>query len=398
MRAKILLLLLLVLIGLSLDQVLQFTVLSDGRFRGTPVAPYDPPLFNDAQRESLERLRRQVAGEPLAWRNNAVFDAELGWSPEPGSSRGDCSYDRFGARIHDTKARPPAHEKEHHLVVVGGSFTHCDEVAHGDSWPAILDESLAEVRVSNLGFGAYGVDQALLRYRRDGTPLQPDEVWLGLMPQAVLRVVTTYRPALRHHDLSVSFKPRLELLDDGDLVLLKNPASSVARTVQLLSDQAAFFEAVRESDLWVARAASAYRPQGSHWSHYFATARLLLTFVERKRRDPAPWLQDQESEVFRLMRAIVLALAAECERGSARFRVVLLPDGKSLASLREQGSAYWQGLLDRLLQDGVEVVDLTGVFAENRVELDAAGWQPGGHYSGKTNRLVASELAKLFGE
>ncbi|MFH0945438.1 MAG: hypothetical protein V2A76_09605, partial [Planctomycetota bacterium] len=108
MRSKLLLLLLPLLIGLVLDQILQFTALSDGEFRGTPVAPYDPPLFNDAQRESLSRLRRQAAGEPPAFQNNAVFDAELGWCPEPGSSRGDYSYDRFGARTRGTEERPSA--------------------------------------------------------------------------------------------------------------------------------------------------------------------------------------------------------------------------------------------------------------------------------------------------
>jgi len=396
MRAKLFLMLLPLLLGLLVDQALQFTVLADGRFLDRRVAPYDPPLFNAAQRASLDRLRRAARGRPADASSNAVFDADLGWAPEPGSSRGGCSYDRFGARMgfEPLADRPPAGGRR--LVVLGGSFTHCDEVADQEAWPALLDQELESIEVANLGFGAYGIDQALLRFRRDGATLEPDEVWLGLMPQALPRVLTVYRPALRHHELSVSFKPRFVLSGRDELVLVPNPARSVADCVRLLTDQSVFFEALAPVDHWVARFPSAYRPLGTHWSHYLATARLFLTRIEGRGRDPGPWLADRDGELFRLSRAIVRTLSAECRAGGARFRVVLLPDGKSLAFRRKTGGAYWQELLDQLARDGLEIVDLTGMFLEQDLDREAGAFRPGGHYSARTNRLVAARLARLL--
>ena len=396
MRAKLCLAVLPLLIGLLVDQVLQFSVLADGCFLGRRVAPFDPPLFNDAQRASLERLRRQARGEPPDGSSNAVFDATLGWAPEPGSRRGAYGYDRFGARLgfEPLALRPP--EGTRRLMVLGGSFTHGDEVEDHEAWPALLDRSLEQVQVVNLGFGAYGIDQAVLRYRRDGAALEPDEVWLGLMPQALPRLLTVYRPALRHHELSVAFKPRFRLDREGRLDLVPSPVASIDACVRLLEDQDAFFRTLEQTDHWVGNSPASYRPRGTHWTHYLAGARLLMTRIEGQGRDPGPWLADREGELFRLARAVVRALADECSQNGARFRAVLLPDGKSLAACRSSGQAFWQDLLDQLVRDGIEIVDLTGMFLERGIDRDASGWQPGGHYSGRTNQQVAAELQKLL--
>lgn len=386
-RAFLWLLFVAVASAVTVDLALQWGPLTDGYFRQRRVAPFDPPLFNAAQADRLAHLRTELSED--AWEGTAVaFDAELGWAPRRGWDDGTRRYDWAGARI---ASRPLARTRDGRtrVVAVGGSFTHGDEVAGDQTWLAHVARRLG-VEVGNLGVGAYGIDQALLRWRRDGVPLAPDEVWLGFMPSAVLRVVTMYRPALRHHDRSLGIKPRF-VLDEGALRLVASPARRREDVVRLLDDQRAFLEAFGEHDLWVARAPDAYAPRGSRVLHHTALGREWLTRREAAGRDPAPWLNARQTEVYALCRRLVLALHEEVRAAAARFRLIVLPDRKALVS-RARGEVFWQDLLDELADGGVEVVDLVEPLHAGGALGDAASWAPHGHYSARGNARVAEAL------
>src|SRR5690606_35535786 len=105
------------------------------------------------------------------------------------------------------------------------------------------DRARDELEVANLAMGAYGLDQALLRLRRDGLHLAPDEIWLGWLPAASLRVGTLYRPAQRHWSGPTFFKPRFRLREGNALELVANPAQSIAHTARLIANQNEFHAA-----------------------------------------------------------------------------------------------------------------------------------------------------------
>ncbi len=400
---------LLVVVLAILDQGLQHVLMGDGMFRGRRVAPFDPPLFNTAQAESLERLEALADdGTPLT--GNVTFDALLGWAPEAGGGSGQVRYDWAGARLH---AEPIAEERglaTRRIVTIGGSFTHGDEVGAAETWSAQLADRFAadpartgdgsSLEVANLGVGGYGIDQALLRLRRDGLALGPDEVWLGLMPGACLRVVNQYRPALRHHDRSVAFKPRFILDNADDLVLIHSPAESPADAVRLIRRQDDFMRALVEHDLFVRRVPQAYMRTGTSWMHWFAPTRLLLTRTEGRMRDPAEWLGNLDSEVTRLMHELVLTTAHDARTAGAVFRVIVLPDRKSLRSLEpadEDQPPYWDGLVNGLRLADIDVVDLTQPLLDAGALDDDEFWMPGGHYSPRANAVVANALAPIVG-
>lgn len=348
------------------DVTTNVTVLRDGTFRGRPIAPFEPPLFNDEQRTSLERIR---TGDV---RGGILFDAELGWVSSPATG----AYGPLGERIADVDDDPRATKR---LAVFGGSFTHGDEVEAHEAWPAVIDRMRDDWDVLNLGVGAYGLDQAFLRWRGLAARIDADEVWLGLMPSAVPRVVTVYRPALRHHDRSVSFKPRFGLDEAGDLVLSPNPARTLADVARLIDDQAAFFEATFGADEWVTRWPAAYRPFGSHWTHRSAIARLALTRLE----GASPRTADEEMQD--VVRAICVTMRREVEAGGARFRVVLLPDRKALHT-----EPWWSS--PALAPARIELDGLAGLALAGPTDL----WRPGGHYSPRANEGMALALEPLL--
>jgi hypothetical protein len=380
--------------ALLADQAVQWTVLRDGWLLSRRLAPFDPPLFCAEQVEARERLAALARGErPAGPPRNVRLDPELGWAPQPGSDAGDFRYDAAGARVGAAGPLPAARAPGvRRVVAVGCSFTHGDEVAGGQTWCSLVDAARADLELANLGVGGYGADQALLRLRRDGLPLGPDEAWFGLLPAAAPRVTTLYRPAERHQDPSTGFKPRF--VPDGDgLRLVPCPAPSVEAALRLLTDQEAFAQACRE-DAWVARWPAAYAPRGSHPAHWFAAARLLLSRLEAGGRDGAESLRDPASETHRLLAALVLQLRDDARRAGAGFRLLLLPDRGALRAAAA-GDPPWAGLVRRLRDAGVAVTDLVPALAATGALQDDRLWRPGGHWGPELHAVAARELAAL---
>lgn len=369
------------------DGLLDRALLSDGWFLGRAVAPFDPPLFSPSQFEALERIEAELS-TPAGKRGK--FDAELGWCNKPESGFGEFRYDWAGARVGDAPLAQAKASGVRRVVAVGCSMTHGEEVGATESWCARIDALEDGLEVANLGVAAYGLDQALMRLRRDGWGLEPDEVWLGVLPRAALRVTTFFRPLLDHWSIDVAFKPRFTLASDGMLVVQSNPAASLADIVRLLHDQSALLE-VLNGDPWVARAPRAYAPRGSSWMHHSFSGRLALTLWERSGRDFENCF-DEEHEFGQLYSGIVRTMASECSRRGITFRVLVLPGEDDLLARAEVGRGYWQDWAERLQAEGLSVIDLSPAFPVLG-QRAATLFAPGGHYTVEASELVAHALS-----
>jgi hypothetical protein len=373
--------------GLLADQVLQHTALADGVFLGRCVAPFDPPLFSPAQRQALDALRRGVAGDEL-YVETSAFDPELGWCPRPSSSSMGASFDALGARAgtRPHAAQPAAGGRR--VIALGCSFTLGLEVGDAEAWPALVEAAEPGLEVVNLGVAGYGLDQAYLRYLRDGTELGAEEVWLGLMPEGAPRVATQYAPTCLRWASTCAFKPRFvpDPGSSGGLRLVPSPARSLEQTLRLLDDQEAFVAALGGTDLWVRRTPAAYAPRGTSPAHWFAATRLALTLYERRGGSPA-WLQDPDSEVYRVLRGVVIKLRDDCGAGGARLRLAVLPSRPDL-----RGAAYWDDLVDDLRAAGVDCFDASPPLRLAGGAAEPALWMPQEHYSPKGNAVVADAI------
>ena len=86
-------------------------------------------------------------------------DPKLGW-PLP-AHIGAKDFDASGARPSPTFPKPG----RECVALYGNSFTYGEEVGDADAWGNVLSGMLG-CRVANYGVGAYGTDQALLRFLR----------------------------------------------------------------------------------------------------------------------------------------------------------------------------------------------------------------------------------------
>lgn len=380
--------------GLITDQIL-LSALEDGYFRGRRIAPFDPPVFYSEQETLLRQIERHArTGQPdeIA----LSFDADLGWAPTPGVPIGAMAFDWSGCRL---SAEPLARERSPNsarVVCVGCSFTQGEEVADAETWAYDLDAASPRHEFANLAMGAYGLDQALLRYRRDGRHLEADEIWVGWLPSASLRLLTVWRPAERHWAKLARFKPRFRLDASGGLIEVPNPVNSIKHMHKVMSSQEGFLAAIDGNDGWVSRSSVAYAPTGSHWLHGTGLGRMALTLHEHRDRDAAPWLLDENSEVFRLLLAVMGAFQDEAASSGARLRLLVLPDRPALQALANDGRGYWSKATEACERAGIEVIDCGAALIRAGAAEATNCWAPGGHYSAQGHRVVAESLRALL--
>jgi len=140
------------------------------------------------------------------------FDADLGW-------RTPYNQTPFGER-------PRARDYARPLIATfGDSFTHGDEVGDTETWQEALAEKLGG-DVYNFGVGAYGLDQALLRYEKIGLRQPTPVVILAFISGDLERCFRRFRK-FHHPESNFAYtKPRL-LLSHDELTLLPNPVRTI---------------------------------------------------------------------------------------------------------------------------------------------------------------------------
>jgi tetratricopeptide (TPR) repeat protein len=147
------------------------------------------------------------------------YDPLLGWSHIPGWRKHragpSLAIDSLGFRGTEDYAVPkPAGARR--IAILGDSFTFGADVGDDENYPALLARLLkGRAEVVNMGVSAYGIDQMALHFERDGAPLEPDLVVLGVILDDLFR-------ADRSVWVSGHGKPKF-VLDGGNLALLNVP-------------------------------------------------------------------------------------------------------------------------------------------------------------------------------
>ncbi|MCB0337166.1 MAG: hypothetical protein KDD62_12700, partial [Bdellovibrionales bacterium] len=122
------------------------------------------------------------------------------------------------------------------VSLYGDSFTWSDPVDDEHAWGNVLGQKL-NCRVANYGYGAYGNDQALLRFQLN----EHDEsglVVLNHFPGDIRRNVNQMRNLLSAKE-RLTLKPRF-VLENGALKLIPIPAPSKEQALELVEDPAKF--------------------------------------------------------------------------------------------------------------------------------------------------------------
>lgn len=150
------------------------------------------------------------------------YDPELGWVRKPctvgeewgkdGKTR--YSIDEFGSRC------DPSHEGWPQAIsFYGDSFTFGRQVNDNETFTWHLAER-TKTHVLNFAVGNYGLDQALLRLKREYPRYRTPIVILGLVPSTIVRVLSVWKH-YNEFGNTFGFKPRY-VVRQGSLKLVKN--------------------------------------------------------------------------------------------------------------------------------------------------------------------------------
>jgi hypothetical protein len=154
------------------------------------------------------------------------YDPELGWVRKP-----NTSHDEIGEKETTTwhidergsRKNPYLGSKESKISCYGDSFTFARQVNDEETWEYYLSE-LTKTNVQNFGVGNYGLDQAVLRLKRE-FPKNPTKiVIMGIVPDTISRILSMWKHYYEYGN-TFGFKPKFKI-HDGNLELLKNPINT----------------------------------------------------------------------------------------------------------------------------------------------------------------------------
>lgn len=332
--------------------------------------PYRLPLAQI--RANLDKLR---AGETFL-----AYDADLGWAPRPSarSTTGPFAVNHAGIRSERATAAtaPPGTLR---VAAFGDSFTFGDEVGPDETWASALERALAArgvaAEVLNFGVNAYGIDQAYLRWRRDGRRFRPDVVLLGFQPENALRDRNVFRPLYYASTEVPLSKPRFVLR--GDALELLNvptlPADEVPPALATMPTHPLFAYEGFYAPWYVAR--------------WWLASRVLAFAATALDRDPAMLRLDDESRA--LAARLVATFAEGVAADGAALVVVHLPRKEDLQRLRAGGAVWYAPLLAEL-QQRFAIADPTASLAA----VGDALFAPRGHYAPSLNARVGAALVE----
>jgi hypothetical protein len=290
------------------------------------------------------------------------YDARLGWVPTPGAHPKNVWKTTLSIEPDGTRSNGAPPPPGLPILAVGDSFTFGDEVGDADTWPAQLEEQIAQP-VRNAGVFGYGLDQIALR-AEDLLAREPAAALLvSIIPNDVMRSEYAYRYA---------WKPWFSVRD-GALVLEGVPVPEPGR-------------------------APPGEPAPRRWLRWsFLADRLYRRF------DPDDWLLPDS---LRMHRRGVEIGALLVERLDAYCRERGVPWLLVLNWYPRVDPEPARGVVARARALGVEVIDLAPVveaeLAAGRarlVDLYSIHAKPGqpldvGHMTRRGNALVASAIAE----
>ena len=150
------------------------------------------------------------------------FDIELGWVNKKNTIKKEVSqgkeitytYNQLGARsIGDIDL------KDSNISTYGDSYCLSREVPDNNTWQYFLSHKL-NTNVSNFGVGNYGLDQSLLRLKKEYKYNPTKTVIMAITPYTITRISSVWKHFSEFQNI-LAVKPRF-IINDNKLKLIKN--------------------------------------------------------------------------------------------------------------------------------------------------------------------------------
>lgn len=153
--------------------------------------------------------------------NIGVLDKDLGWALKPNSqawrvtSEYEVLYSINSKGIRDKEILPVNSSDVFRILALGESTVFGQCINYGERFSEIIESSLKNVEVINMGIWSFGADQASLQLERDGFQFSPRLIILFAIKDLFDRCKQSVRMG--------SYKPRFVLDDAKNSLVLLDP-------------------------------------------------------------------------------------------------------------------------------------------------------------------------------
>jgi hypothetical protein len=345
----------------------------------------------DHQRQALEAMLAGMA-------HYSDYDPELGWTIMPNGRSELYRANGQGIRSDsDYAALPPPGVLR--IAAFGDSFTHGTDVSNEDTWPAIVEDLSPQTEALNFGVGAYGLDQALLRYRRDGRTFRPHVVLIGFLSENINRSVSVFRPFYVPRTGAPLAKPRFRF-DGAEFVLQPNPLPTRGSYRALIDGEAGIVERLGRHDFFYQRGFRRYPADFSFSARLAYTAYQHLALQGPFRDVPGGRVFNERSEAYAVTRRLFDDFYAEVVADGAVPVIVLFPHQADLRRFKGSGTRTYSPLSEHFRARGYRYLDmLDGITRYESIKGEGSMFvKTGGHYSRAGNEMVARTVLDYLRE
>ena len=337
-------------------------------------------VLSENQKISLRKFLKARRGEVVGQ------DPVLGWVFTSESNSAGMRDDREYKRV-----SPPGMIR---ISAFGDSFTYGQDVALGETWEKQLGILAPSMEILNYGVGAYGLDPAYLRYLQVGTEYHPHIVFIGYMSENIARNVNVFRPFYSAAYGDVIFtKPRFKV-NQGKLVLLKNPISTFEDHERFLLHDTEVLAKLGENDYH-------YQTNYTKGSFDFLPSvrltKLFWSTIKNKRLNQIfqqDGMYNVHSEAYEVTLRIFDVFYRKVLENGGMPIVLIFPDLNDLSRSRQKQERRYAPLLKYFHGQGYRFIDVLGAVEPYEsyytiAELTRA-W---GHYSPLGNKIIAEYIS-----
>ena len=157
------------------------------------------------------------------------YDPVLGWVRKPNSHNSEKARDNttnWNINSRGSRVNPDNEHLSSKISCYGDSFTFARQVNDDETWEYFLSK-LLNTNVQNFGVGNYGLDQSLLRLKREFLKNKTEIVILGVVPDTISRIVSVWKHYYEYGN-TFGFKPRF-YLKNNELCLFNNPIDTESK-------------------------------------------------------------------------------------------------------------------------------------------------------------------------
>ncbi|MCP5082365.1 MAG: SGNH/GDSL hydrolase family protein [Alphaproteobacteria bacterium] len=345
------------------------------------------PIRMSLSEKHQETVRKMLKDQTSYMRH----DPELGWSIKKNGAVGQMyRANSDGIRSNrDYRLMPP--NGMFRIASFGDSFTHGDDVRNEHTWQEFLASAKQNLEVMNFGVGAFGLDQAFLRYQRDGRQYGPHLVFIGFMSENIQRHVNVYRPFYFADTGLPLAKPRF-VLGNGGIALRENPLKSLSNYYLLLRNPEDVLSGLGRYDWHYQR-----KPKESAFDILpsIRITRFAVYAAEKVLRPQIfQWgVYNEDAEAFELTLKIFDRFCQNVSKHGALPVLLLFPARADLKAYRENKRSVFAPMIRHFERFGCRYIDLHKAFDKYAANSPLKDMFVRRHYSPTANRVVAIYLA-----